>query len=49
MRPEDWAPAVEALKRASRVVVACHVNPDGDALGSLLAASLGLRSLGKET
>lgn len=48
MRPEDWAPAVEALKRASRVVVACHVNPDGDALGSLLGAALGLKKIGKE-
>jgi bifunctional oligoribonuclease and PAP phosphatase NrnA len=31
------------------VVVACHLNPDGDALGSLLGASLGLRKLGAKT
>jgi phosphoesterase RecJ-like protein len=45
----DWDGAVAALKGASDVTVACHVNPDGDALGSLLAASLGLRKLGKKT
>lgn len=45
----DWDAAVGALREASSVAVACHVNPDGDALGSLLAASLGLRSIGKET
>lgn len=45
----DWDAAVAALKAADSVVIACHVNPDGDALGSLLAASLGLRQLGKKT
>ena len=45
----DWDSAVEALAGAPEVVVACHVNPDGDALGSLLAASLGLNQLGKVT
>ena len=48
-RPEDWDRAVEVLAAAPAVSIACHVNPDGDALGSLLAASLGLRQLGKET
>jgi bifunctional oligoribonuclease and PAP phosphatase NrnA len=43
----DWDGAVAALQEAPDVVVACHVNPDGDALGSMLAASLGLRRLGK--
>lgn len=45
----DWDVAVDALKDARSVVLACHVNPDGDALGSLLGMSLALRSLGKET
>ena len=45
----DWDAAVTALKDADEVAVACHVNPDGDALGSLLAASEGLRQLGKST
>jgi bifunctional oligoribonuclease and PAP phosphatase NrnA len=46
---EDWGGAVAALRDAGDVVVACHVNPDGDALGSMFAASLGLRKLGKRT
>lgn len=45
----DWDAAIDALASADSVAIACHVNPDGDALGSLLAASIGLRSLGKET
>ena len=45
----DWDDAVTALRGAGSVAIACHVNPDGDALGSLLAASLGLRSVGKQT
>jgi phosphoesterase RecJ-like protein len=45
----EWEGAVTALADADEVAIACHVNPDGDALGSLLAASLGLRKLGKKT
>jgi phosphoesterase RecJ-like protein len=45
----DWDDAIEALSAADEIALACHVNPDGDALGSLLAASLGLRKLGKRT
>lgn len=45
----DWDAAVEVLRKADSVVIACHVNPDGDALGSLFATSLGLESLGKKT
>ena len=47
--PQDWNAIVSALNDADEVAIACHVNPDGDALGSLLAASLGLRQLGKVT
>jgi bifunctional oligoribonuclease and PAP phosphatase NrnA len=46
---DDWNGALDALRAADEVVLACHVNPDGDALGSLLALSLGLRRLGKKT
>ena len=45
----DWDPAVEVLRSSAEVAVACHVNPDGDALGSLLGASLALRKLGVKT
>jgi phosphoesterase RecJ-like protein len=43
-----WGAAASALKTAERVAIACHVNPDGDALGSLLGAALGLKNAGKE-
>jgi bifunctional oligoribonuclease and PAP phosphatase NrnA len=40
--------AAKAIRNASRIVLACHVSPDADALGSLLGMALGLESLGKE-
>lgn len=45
----DWHGAIAALRDADEVAIACHVNPDGDALGSLFAASIGLSALGKRT
>lgn len=45
----QWDDAVAALRDAPEVAIACHVNPDGDAVGSLLAASLGLQKIGKKT
>jgi len=42
----DWAAALDALRGASSILLTCHVNPDGDALGSMLGAGLGLASLG---
>ena len=44
----DWDAAVAVLRDAPEVVVACHVNPDGDALGSMFGAALGLTRLGKK-
>lgn len=46
--PESsWAAAVRLLLDADEVALACHVNPDGDALGSMLALAQSLQSLGK--
>jgi phosphoesterase RecJ-like protein len=45
----DWAAAVAAIRGVStegQVLLICHVNPDGDALGSMLGLGLGLRRLG---
>jgi phosphoesterase RecJ-like protein len=44
----DRAAAVAAIRGNDRFVVVTHENPDGDALGSMLATTLGLRALGKE-
>lgn len=43
----EWARALDALARAERPLLICHVNPDGDALGSMLAVALGLSRLGR--
>lgn len=40
--------AIELLRAAKRVLVMGHQNPDGDAIGSVLAMTLVLRKLGKE-
>jgi len=48
-RSDGLAAAVEAVEKTPRdapVLLACHVTPDGDALGSMLAFGLGLRRLG---
>jgi phosphoesterase RecJ-like protein len=43
-------PAVaEAIRSHTRFCVVTHENPDGDALGSMLAAKLGLDALDKDT
>src|SRR5918911_3998874 len=44
----DLAAGVEALRSHDRFLVTTQENPDGDALGSLLAAKLGLAQLGKD-
>ena len=44
----DWERAVALIRDAKRVVLACHVSPDGDALGSTLALGIALRRLGLE-
>jgi phosphoesterase RecJ-like protein len=36
-----------AIEKANRVLVIAHVDPDGDAIGSLTAAGQGLQQLGK--
>src|SRR5437764_4228852 len=44
----DLKAIADALRRHDRFLVVTHENPDGDALGSLLAATLALRLLGKD-
>lgn len=45
----DMEPALAALRGHERFVVTAHENPDGDALGSLLAMHLALRQMGKDS
>jgi bifunctional oligoribonuclease and PAP phosphatase NrnA len=44
----DLKAIADALRRHDRFLVVTHENPDGDALGSLLAAAIALRQLGKD-
>ncbi len=44
-----WEQTLGALREADEVALACHVSPDGDALGSMLGLSLALRAMGKRT
>ncbi|MCF0234752.1 MAG: DHH family phosphoesterase, partial [Thermoguttaceae bacterium] len=43
----DWKPFVELVSASQNIVVAAHVRPDGDCLGSALALARALRKLGK--
>ncbi len=38
----------EAIKQSKKSIITTHVNPDGDAIGSVLALSQALKFLGKE-
>lgn len=42
----EWARAIKALNEATEICLACHVRPDGDALGSMLAVAHALRARG---
>src|SRR3954454_17441045 len=44
----DFEAVLDALRGNDRFLVVTHENPDGDALGSMLGATLGLRELGKD-
>ncbi|WP_210154078.1 DHH family phosphoesterase [Microbispora oryzae] len=44
----DWDRALELIRGAESVALACHVSPDGDALGSMLGLGLALRASGRK-
>lgn len=48
MNAADLGKIHEAIEGSSTIIVACHVDPDGDALGSILALASLLRRNGKE-
>src|SRR5262249_37377361 len=45
----DLAAVVDAIRTNDRFTLTTHENPDGDALGSILAARPGCDGLGKDT
>lgn len=40
--------AIEQFRSAQRILLVCHIRPDGDAIGSMLGLGLALRSVGKQ-
>jgi phosphoesterase RecJ-like protein len=44
----DLSAVVGALRAVDRVLIASHENPDGDAIGSMVAAGHAMRQLGKD-
>lgn len=44
----DLEAAIAAIKSADKIVMACHIGPDGDALGSMLGFAAGAVENGKE-
>jgi bifunctional oligoribonuclease and PAP phosphatase NrnA len=44
----DLGTIAQAIRKHERFLVTTHENPDGDALGSLIAMTLALRELGKD-
>jgi phosphoesterase RecJ-like protein len=48
-KASELAAVANAIREHDRFVLTTHENPDGDALGSLLAANLALEQLGKDT
>ena len=44
----EWERAKELIDNASTIAVVTHVNPDGDAIGSLMGMVLALREQGKK-
>ncbi len=44
----EWDKAAALISRGKRIAVLTHVQPDGDAIGSMLGLTLALRQIGKE-
>jgi len=40
--------AVDAINASDRLLLTCHVKPDGDALGSVLGLGLALKDAGRD-
>ena len=47
-KADEFAPTVAAIRGHERFLLTTHENPDGDALGSLLAMKIALDQLGKD-
>ena len=48
IQEEQWQEAAELLEGSEEIIAACHVNPDGDALGSMFGLASFLERQGKK-
>jgi phosphoesterase RecJ-like protein len=48
IRESEWTDALAAIEGASTIALACHLGPDGDALGSMLALAIALNEQGRD-
>mgnify|MGYP001222641021 CR=1 FL=1 len=48
MTAPSWEKVISILKKYNRFTLGCHLHPDGDAIGSLLALGLALAKTGKQ-
>lgn len=48
MTSDAFEQVVTALESADKLVLACHIGPDGDALGSMLGLGMAARAAGKQ-
>ncbi|MDD3374260.1 MAG: DHH family phosphoesterase [Candidatus Omnitrophica bacterium] len=39
---------VKLIRKSQRIILACHMNPDGDAIGSMMGLGLGLAKISKK-
>ena len=47
-QPKEYRKTANLIFGASKIVIASHLNPDGDALGSMLGLTHALKALGKD-
>ncbi len=45
---DEFLPVIEEIKKGKKFIVVCHINPEGDALGTLLGLAIALKDAGKE-
>ena len=48
IKPFDVPELIEKVKEANTVLIATHINPDGDAIGSALSVYHALTAMGKQ-
>ena len=48
MNTSSWEKVIAVLQKYQRFALGCHLHPDGDGIGSVLALGLSLQKVGKQ-